>query len=84
LDEISTPPVWVQVATLAIFGEGVDDMIDEQTVPSGIGRRQMVGVALAWKPRRFTSAADHGRGAGCAAAFPSPGPRRHGGRQHVA
>jgi len=29
--------VWVQVATLAIFGEGVDDMIDEQTVPSGIG-----------------------------------------------
>jgi hypothetical protein len=78
LDEISTPPVWVQVATLA------EDMIDEQTVPSGIGRRQMVGVALAWKPRRFTSAADHGRGAGCAAAFPSPGPRRHGGRQHVA
>ena len=47
LDEISTPPpVWVQVATLASFGEGGDDVIDEQTVPSGIGPRQMVGVAL--------------------------------------
>jgi uncharacterized protein len=43
------PPTWVQVATLAIFGEGGDTVIDETTTPSGVGPRQMVTVALAWE-----------------------------------
>jgi uncharacterized protein (TIGR01777 family) len=43
------PPTWVQLATLAIHGEGGDELITEQTVPSGLGPRQMVTVALAWE-----------------------------------
>jgi NAD dependent epimerase/dehydratase family enzyme len=31
------PPVWVQSSSLAIFGEGGDELIDERTTPSGIG-----------------------------------------------
>ena len=50
LTEVATPPaVWVQVATLAIFGEGGDDVLAEDAVPSGDGPRQMVAVALAWE-----------------------------------
>src|SRR3954451_19267068 len=30
------PPVWVQSSSLAIFGEGGDEVIDESKVPSGI------------------------------------------------
>jgi uncharacterized protein (TIGR01777 family) len=45
----SPPPVWVQSATLAIFGDGGDTVIDESTTPSGIGPREMVTVALAWE-----------------------------------
>ena len=45
----SPPPVWVQVATLAIFGDAGDEILDETTVPSGIGPAQMVTVALAWE-----------------------------------
>jgi uncharacterized protein len=43
------PGVWVQLATLAIFGEGGDAPLDESVSPSGIGPRQMVTVALAWE-----------------------------------
>jgi uncharacterized protein (TIGR01777 family) len=43
------PPVWVQSSSLAIFGEGGDAVIDEDTVPSGIGPREMVTVCLAWE-----------------------------------
>lgn len=43
------PPVWVQGASLAIFGEGGDAIIDESTPPSGLGPREMVGVCLAWE-----------------------------------
>jgi uncharacterized protein len=43
------PPVWVQLATLAIFGEGGDQPLDEAAIPSGVGPRQMVTVALAWE-----------------------------------
>jgi uncharacterized protein len=43
------PPVWVQVATLAIYGDAGEQLLDETVVPSGIGPPQMVGVALAWE-----------------------------------
>lgn len=50
LTELDTPPsVWAQVATLAVFGEGGDDLLDETAVASGLGPRQMVTVALAWE-----------------------------------
>lgn len=45
----SPPPVWVQSTTLAIHGDGGDAVIEDDTVPSGIGPRQMVQVALAWE-----------------------------------
>jgi uncharacterized protein (TIGR01777 family) len=43
------PPVWVQSSSLAIFGEGGDQVIDESTTPWGIGPREMVTVCLAWE-----------------------------------
>jgi uncharacterized protein (TIGR01777 family) len=45
----SPPTVWVQSSSLAIFGEGGDEVIDERTTPSGIGPREMVTVCLAWE-----------------------------------
>ena len=45
----SPPPTWVQSSSLAIFGEGGDDVIDESTTPSGVGPREMVTVCLAWE-----------------------------------
>jgi uncharacterized protein len=45
-----TPPsTWVQMCTLAIFGDTGDTVIDETSSPSGIGPRDMVPVALAWE-----------------------------------
>ena len=43
------PPVWVQCATLAIYGEAGDKVVDEEVLPDGLGPRQMTGVALAWE-----------------------------------
>lgn len=47
------PPVWVQSATLALFGHTGDEVITDQpgvaTMPSGIGPREMVTVAMAWE-----------------------------------
>lgn len=43
------PATWVQSSSLAIFGEGDDEVIDESTTPSGIGPREMVTVCLAWE-----------------------------------
>ena len=45
----SPPPVWVQASSLAIFGEGGDEIVDERTPPSGRGPAQMVQVCLAWE-----------------------------------
>lgn len=53
----SPPPVWVQASSLAIFGEGGDELIDEETPPSGRGPAQMVQVCLAWE-RAFTEATE--------------------------
>lgn len=50
------PPVWVQVATLAIFGDAGDEVLDESSVPSGVGPAQMVTVALAWEHAFRTAA----------------------------
>jgi uncharacterized protein len=50
LGQCKNPPkVWVQSSSLAIFGEGGDRIIDEHTIPSGIGPREMVTVCLAWE-----------------------------------
>lgn len=43
------PPVWIQASSLAIFGEGGDQLIDESTTLTGIGPREMVTVCLAWE-----------------------------------
>lgn len=51
----SPPEVWVQASSLAIFGEGGDQLIDEDTLPSGRGPAQMVQVCLAWE-RAFREA----------------------------
>lgn len=43
------PGVWVQLSTLAIHGDSGDRLLDESVLPTGIGPRQMVTVALAWE-----------------------------------
>lgn len=43
------PPAWVQLSTMAIYGDAGDEILDESVPPSGIGPRQMVTVALAWE-----------------------------------
>jgi uncharacterized protein (TIGR01777 family) len=43
------PPVWVQCATLAVFGDTGDAVLTEATVPDGLGPRQSTTVALAWE-----------------------------------
>lgn len=43
------PPVWVQLSTMAVYGEGGDTIVDETVPPSGLGPPQMVQVALAWE-----------------------------------
>jgi uncharacterized protein (TIGR01777 family) len=43
------PPVWVQVSTVAIFGDSGDRVIGETTPVPSTGPRQMVGVARAWE-----------------------------------
>ena len=45
----AAPPVWVQCATLAIHGDTGERVLDEDTVPDGLGPRQMTTVALAWE-----------------------------------
>lgn len=57
----SPPPVWVQSSSLAIFGDGGDELIDETTTPSGIGPREMVTVCLAWEAAFRQASAGVGR-----------------------
>lgn len=52
------PVVWVQMSTMAIYGDAGDTVIDDTVVPSGIGPRQMVGVATAWEVAFHQAAAD--------------------------
>lgn len=58
LRTLSRPPaVWVQSATLAIFGDTGDELITEETPVSGVGPQHMVQVALAWE-RAFAEATE--------------------------
>jgi uncharacterized protein (TIGR01777 family) len=46
---LATPPaVWIQMSTLAIYGDAGDVMLDEGTAPAD-GPAQMAGVARAWE-----------------------------------
>lgn len=45
----SPPSTWIQLSSLAIFGEGGEEIIDESTVPSGEGPKQMVEVCQRWE-----------------------------------
>lgn len=50
IDRCEDPPeVWVQLSTMAIYGDSDDTPLEEDTPPSGLGPRQMVTVALAWE-----------------------------------
>ena len=42
------PAVWVQMSTLAIYGDGGDQILDESAPPAD-GPPQMAGVARAWE-----------------------------------
>jgi uncharacterized protein len=41
-------PVWVQMSTLAIYGDALDEVLDESAPPAD-GPPQMAGVARAWE-----------------------------------
>lgn len=45
----TAPKAWVQLSSLAIFGEGGEEIIDETTVPPVTGPRQMVEVCQRWE-----------------------------------
>jgi uncharacterized protein (TIGR01777 family) len=46
---LATPPtVWIQMSTLAIYGDAGDAILDESTAPAD-GPAQMAGVARAWE-----------------------------------
>jgi uncharacterized protein len=47
--ELAVPPsVWIQMSTLAIYGDAGDEILDE-TAPPADGPPQMAGVARAWE-----------------------------------
>lgn len=43
------PPVWVQLSSLARYGDGGETIIDEHTVPFSDGPPQMVQVCTEWE-----------------------------------
>lgn len=50
LARVERPPQhWVQLSSLAIFGDTGDEVVDESTTPSGRGPRQMVEVCRRWE-----------------------------------
>lgn len=46
---VEPPGAWVQLSTMAIYGDAGETVLDERVPPSGIGPRQMVTVALTWE-----------------------------------
>jgi NAD dependent epimerase/dehydratase family enzyme len=54
---VEPPGAWVQLSTMAIYGDAGETVLDERVPPSGIGPRQMVTVALAWETA-FRQASD--------------------------
>ena len=53
----SPPPAWVQLSSLAIFGDAGDAVIDESTAPTAAGPRQQVEVCRRWE-EAFHEASD--------------------------
>ncbi|HMS24290.1 MAG TPA: DUF1731 domain-containing protein [Acidimicrobiia bacterium] len=50
LSQVNHPPeIWIQSSSLAIYGDGKDQLIDETFTPTGLGPREMVTVCLAWE-----------------------------------
>jgi uncharacterized protein len=50
IERCVTPPrTWVQSSSLAIYGSRGDEVLDEDSTPTGIGPREMVTVCLAWE-----------------------------------
>ncbi len=45
----SPPTTWVQLSSLAVFGDGGEGIIDETTTPPADGPRQMVEVCQRWE-----------------------------------
>ncbi len=43
------PKLWIQSSSLAIYGNGGDQLIDENFTPDGLGPREMTTVCLAWE-----------------------------------
>lgn len=43
------PPVWVQLSSLARYGDGDETVIDEDTEPFSAGPTQMVQVCIEWE-----------------------------------
>lgn len=60
--QLDRPPgVLVQIATMAIHGEGGETVIDESVPDPATGPPQMTGVAAAWEAAFDTAATDAGR-----------------------
>lgn len=50
LSSVDDPPAaWVQLSSLAIFGDSGDELIDEHTTPPASGPRQQVEVCQRWE-----------------------------------
>ena len=50
IDKLKNPPkTWIQSSSLAIYGDGGDQILDETSTPDGLGPREMVTVCLAWE-----------------------------------
>jgi uncharacterized protein (TIGR01777 family) len=46
--QFGKPKLWLQMSTLAIYGDAGEQVLDESSAPAS-GPRQMVGVAKAWE-----------------------------------
>ena len=53
----STPSLWLQMSTLAIYGDAGDELIDDRHEPAS-GPPQMAGVATAWEAAAAHAKAD--------------------------
>jgi uncharacterized protein (TIGR01777 family) len=53
----SAPVLWLQMSTLAIYGDAGQDVIDESHAPA-LGPPQMAGVATAWEAAAQQATAD--------------------------
>ena len=59
LKKLDNPPQsWVQLSSLAIFGDSGDEIIDETTTPPESGPRQQVEVCQRWEAAFDEAASD--------------------------